>query len=185
VSHQPLQNEFDVLRDVARRLDQAGIDYMLTGSLAMNFYAQPRMTRDIDVVMELSAADVDRVVKLFSPDYYVSRDAVSAAVGARRMFNLIHQQSVIKVDCIVRKDSRYRELEFKRRQRGTVEDCELWIVSKEDLILSKLCWALDSHSEMQLGDVRRLLATGCDEAYLNEWAPGLEVTALLEECRHD
>ena len=185
MSRQPLQNEFDVLRDAAGRLDGAGIAYMLTGSLAMNFYAVPRMTRDIDIVVELSVADVDRVVKLFSPDYYVSRAAVSEAVGGRRMFNLIHQESVIKVDCIVRKDSPYRELEFKRRQRGTVEGCELWIVSKEDLILSKLYWAKDSRSETQLGDVRRLLATGSDAAYLNEWAPALEVAGLLEECRHD
>jgi hypothetical protein len=185
VNGQPLLNEFDVLRDAASRLDRAGIAYMLTGSMAMNFYAVPRMTRDIDIVVELSGADVDRVVRVFSPDYYVSRAAVSEAVGGRRMFNLIHQQSVIKVDCIVRKDSRYRELEFQRRQRGTVEGCDLWIVSKEDLILSKLYWAKDSRSEMQLGDVRRLLATGCDATYLNEWAPVLEVAGLLEECRHD
>lgn len=185
MSSQPLQNEFDVLRDTARRLDQAGIAYMLTGSLAMNFYAIPRMTRDIDIVVELSVADIDRVVQAFSPDYYVSRAAVSEAVDCRRMFNLIHQQSIIKVDFIVRKDSRYRELEFKRRQRGTVEGCDLWIVSKEDLILSKLYWAKDSNSEMQLGDVRRLLATGSDGTYLNEWAPALEVAGLLEKCRYD
>lgn len=185
MSGQPLPNEFDVLRDVASRLDPAGIAYMLTGSLAMNFYAIPRMTRDIDIVVELSAANIDRVVELFSPDYYISRAAVVEAVGGRRMFNVIHQPSVIKVDFIVRKESPYRELEFKRRRRGTVEGCELSIVSKEDLILSKLYWAKDSRSETQLGDVRRLLATGGDEAYLNEWAPALEVVALLENCRHE
>ena len=185
MSSQPLPNEFDVFRDTARRLDHAGFAYMLTGSLAMNFYAVPRMTRDIDIVVELSVADIDRVVQSFSPDYYVSRAAVSEAVDGRGMFNLIHQQSIIKVDFIVRKDSSYRKLEFKRRQRGTVEGCDLWIVSKEDLILSKLYWAKDSNSEMQLGDVRRLLATGSDETYLNEWAPALEVAGLLEKCRHD
>jgi hypothetical protein len=185
VSGQHLPNEFDVLRDVASRLDQAGVAYMLTGSLAMNFYAIPRMTRDIDIVVELSTANIDPVVELFSPDFYVSRAAVAEAVGGRRMFNVIHQPSVIKVDFIVRKESPYRELEFKRRRRGSVEDCELWIVSKEDLVLSKLYWARDSRSEMQLGDVRRLLATGCDQAYLNEWAPALEVAGLLEICRHE
>lgn len=181
----PLPNEFDVLRDVAGRLERANIAYMLTGSLAMNFYAVPRMTRDIDIVVELAVADVDRVLKLFSPDYYVSRPAVSEAVGRRSMFNIIHQASVIKVDCIVRKDAPYRVLEFQRRQRGTVEGCDLWLVSKEDLILSKLYWARDSRSEMQLGDVRRLLATGYDGAYLHHWASALEVAPLLEECQRD
>jgi hypothetical protein len=183
VSGQRLPNEFDVLRDVAERLDRAGIAYMLTGSLAMNFYAVPRMTRDIDLVVELEASGIDRVVNLFSPDYYASRLAVTEAVAHRRMFNLIHQSSVIKVDCIVRKDSPYRKLEFERRRRGNIEGCELWLASKEDLILSKLDWAKDSHSEMQFGDVRRLLATGCDDAYLNEWSVALGVSGLLRLCR--
>lgn len=180
-----LPNEFDVLRDVAERLDRAGIAYMLTGSLAMNLYAVPRMTRDIDLVVELSSAGIDRFVNLFSPDYYISRAAVAEAITRRRMFNLIHQPSVIKVDCIVRRDSPFRQLEFERRRRRVVEGCELWIVSREDLVLSKLEWAKDSRSEMQLGDVRQLLATGCDDAYLDEWSATLGVADLLGSCRHD
>ena len=44
-----MQNEIDIIRDVAARLEGVGIPYMLTGSMAMNYYAQPRMTRDIDL----------------------------------------------------------------------------------------------------------------------------------------
>ncbi|MGN6552949.1 MAG: nucleotidyl transferase AbiEii/AbiGii toxin family protein, partial [Verrucomicrobiota bacterium] len=71
-----MQNELDIVRDVSTRLDGAEIGYMLTGSMAMNYYAQPRMTRDIDVVVALRPADAARVVQMFSPDYYVSREAV-------------------------------------------------------------------------------------------------------------
>jgi hypothetical protein len=70
-----VQNELDIVRDVSARLDGAGIGYMLTGSMAMNYYAQPRMTRDIDLVVALRPGDTDRVVRLFTPDYYVSREA--------------------------------------------------------------------------------------------------------------
>lgn len=76
-----MQNELDIVRDVSRRLDAAGIGYILTGSMAMNYFAQPRMTRDIDVVVALPPGDVERVVKLFQPDYYVSPDAVAKAVA--------------------------------------------------------------------------------------------------------
>lgn len=38
---------------VVERLEAAGIEYMLTGSVAMAWYAQPRQTRDIDIVVEL------------------------------------------------------------------------------------------------------------------------------------
>lgn len=176
-----MQNELDIVRDVSARLDGASIGYMLTGSMAMNYYAQPRMTRDIDVVVALQPADAARVVQLFSPDYYVSREAVDSSIARTAMFNLIHNESVIKVDCIVRKHSEYRLNEFNRRLRIRIEDFETWIVSKEDLILSKLFWAKDSHSELQLRDVQNLVSTGCDRAYIGRWTMELGVASLWQE----
>ena len=58
-----------------------------------------------------------------------------------------------------------------------------WIVSKEDLIISKLDWARESHSELQLRDVRNLLSTGYDEEYVAHWTGELGLTDLWEECR--
>lgn len=176
-----MQNELDIVRDVSTRLDGAGIGYMLTGSMAMNYYAQPRMTRDIDVVVALCPADGARVVQLFSPDYYVSREAVDRSIAHSSMFNLIHNESVIKVDCIVRKQTEYRLTEFDRRQRIKIEDFETWIVSQEDLILSKLFWAKDSRSELQLRDIKNLVSVGCDRAYIERWTAELDVADLWQE----
>ncbi|MFZ4695399.1 MAG: hypothetical protein ACOYMV_09755 [Verrucomicrobiia bacterium] len=178
-----MQDELDVVRDVSARLDRGGIAYMLTGSMAMNYYAQPRMTRDIDLVVALAPADAETVVRLFSPDYHVSRDAVSASIARESIFNLIHEESVIKVDCIVRKSSPYRRAEFERRQRIVIEDFSTWIASKEDLIISKLHWAKDSHSELQLSDVKNLVATGCDHDYIHRWTQELGLSSLWQECR--
>lgn len=176
-----MQNELDIVRDVSQRLDGAGIGYMLTGSMAMNYYAQPRMTRDIDVVVALRPVDAERVVKLFSPDYYVSSEAVNSSIAHQSMFNLIHNESIIKVDCIVRKTNEYRLVEFNRRQRIRIQDFETWIVSKEDLIISKLFWAKDSHSELQLRDVANLVSTGCDRAYIGQWTAQLGLASLWKE----
>ena len=175
-------NELDIVRDVSLRLGQSGFAYMLTGSMAMNYYAQPRMTRDIDLVVALAPPDTDRIVGLFSPDYYVSREAVSSSIVHESMFNLIHQASVIKVDFIIRKSSPYRRAEFERRQHITIEDFSTWIASKEDLIISKLWWAKDSHSEQQLRDVRNLAGTGCDNAYIERWTKELGVRTLWDKC---
>lgn len=177
-----MKNEIDVLRDLAGKFTQGGIDYMLTGSLAMNYYAQPRMTRDIDVVVALEASDVERLANLFTPDYYVVREAVARAIANESVFNLIHQEAIIKVDCIVRKSSDYRRLEFARRELINIQDFTTWIVSKEDLIISKLNWARDSRSELQLRDVRNLLATGYDAHYMEEWTQKLALGDLWEEC---
>jgi hypothetical protein len=73
-------------------------------------------------------------------------------------------------------------VEFERRQKILILDFTTFIVSKEDLIISKLSWAKDSHSELQLGDVRNLLATGYDAAYLQRWTRELGVDNLLNEC---
>ncbi len=122
---------------------------MLTGSMAMNYYAEPRMTRDIDLVVELEPSTGERLIETFSPDYYVSRESVADSIAREGLFNLIHQESVIKVDFIVRKSTAFRKGEFARRSRIEIEDFSTWIVSKEDLILSKLEWAKESRSEVQ------------------------------------
>ena len=173
--------ELAVLSDVTARLESSGFEYMLTGSIAMNYYSQPRMTRVIDVVISLLHSDASRIVKIFEDDYYISADAVADAARQRSMFNIVHLESVVKVDFIVRKETEYRRLEFDRRQRIRVGESEFWIVSKEDLILSKLHWAKDSRSELQLGDVRNLLSTNPDLDYLNEWSSVLDVDQLLRD----
>jgi len=175
-------NEIDIVRDISHRFEQAGIPYMLTGSMAMNYYAQPRMTRDIDIVIAITPEDVGRISALFRPDYYVSEQNIRESLAHESIFNLIHQESVIKVDCIIRKNSEYRRTEFERRQRISILDFTTFIVSKEDLILSKLSWAKDSHSEIQLSDVKNLLATGYDAIYLQRWTRELGLDSLLEEC---
>ena len=118
---------------------------------------------------------------MFELDYYVDGQTVSSAIAHRTIFNLIHNQTVIKVDCIVLKGDVYRQEEFARRQPVSLGDFQTWIVSREDLILSKLYWSLESKSEMQLLDVRNLLVADCDMGYLQTRAPELGVAELLKE----
>jgi predicted nucleotidyltransferase len=174
-------NELDVVRDVSRRLEAAGLEFMLTGSMAMNYYALPRMTRDIDIVIALGPADAALIERSFAPDYHVSPEAVRDAISRRFMFNILHEDSVIKVDFILRKNSLYRLTEFQRRQRITIEDFSTWIVSKEDLILSKLDWARESRSDQQFGDIRNLISTGCDTAYIQHWTEALGLASLWKD----
>ena len=178
-----MKTELDVLRDVSQRLESGGVAFMLTGSMAMNFYAQPRMTRDIDLVVQVTSKQTDLLVSLFEPDYYVDRFAIAKAIAQRSVFKLIHNETIIKFDCIVLKDQQYRQEEFARRQRITLGDFQTWIVTREDLILSKLYWARDSKSELQLRDVLNLLSSDCDMAYLFSRAENLGVKPLLEEVK--
>jgi hypothetical protein len=98
------------------------------------------------------------------------------------MFNLMHLESGVKVDLIVRKSSEFRQVEFARRKPIAIAGIRTWIVSCEDLILSKLVWARESNSEMQRRDIHQLLvAAPVDLDYIRKWAPGLGVAMLLDE----
>lgn len=173
-------SELEVLKDVCFRLETARIPYMLTGSMAMNYYAQPRMTRDIDIVVALDETNAGKLVASFEPDYFVPDEALETALREQGMFNLLHLESVVKVDLIVRKRAAYRQTEFARRVQVQLPGFSAWLVSREDLILSKLAWAKDAESELQMRDVRNLLSGEIDLAYLRQWAPALNVSELLE-----
>ena len=157
---------------------------MITGSTASNVYAVPRMTRDIDIVVELSERDTEKFILAFEMDHYLEPESVREAVKRKRMFNIIHDQYIIKVDFVVRKDTPYRLKEFSRKKRISVDGQELHIVAPEDLILSKLEWAKDSKSEVQLRDVNNLLQSviGLDRRYLARWAKQLGVDSLYRKA---
>jgi len=178
-----LSEEFEVLKIVTGRLDAEGIPYMVTGSMAVNYYGVPRMTRDIDVVVELSVADLDRVCALFRDDFYLEREAARESIERRTAFNIIHASLVVKVDFVVKKDTEYRQIEFGRRRRVSLEGHLFLIVAPEDLIISKLEWAQDTHSEVQLADVRNLLRSvqEIDRLYVEQWTTRLGLGALYRE----
>jgi hypothetical protein len=176
-----MTTELDVLGVVSEQLAAHGLPFMLTGSFALAYYATPRMTRDIDIVVALSSRDVETLVNAFTPDFYIDAAAASEAIVSERMFNIMHIESGVKIDLIVRKSSDYRQIEFGRRQTVTFAGIRTWIVRCEDLILSKAVWALESDSEMQRRDIRLLLSEKADMEYIRQWAPILGVSALLEE----
>lgn len=180
-----MDEQLEFVRLVTSRLDSVNIPYMLTGSMAMMTYSVPRMTRDIDLVVEVGFEEVDKIVSLFAGDCYVDRDSVEQATRRRSMFNIIHKEWIFKADFIIRKDEDYRREEFARRRKAVIQDMTIFVVSAEDLILSKLVWGKDSKSELQRRDVRQIIsaATGLDWNYLTRWATALGIDALLGEAR--
>ena len=181
----PLPDQLSILKLVTARLPAAGIPYMITGSIAAGHYAQPRMTRDLDFVVELEPADAERLVALFGDRFECDHHAIGAAIARRSTFNLIHTDAIVKVDFVVRKSAPFRLEEFGRRHLVDADGQPMWMVSVEDLVLSKLLWAKDSHSELQLRDVRHIVAAqpALDWAYVERWADAVDVRALVREVR--
>jgi len=156
------------MKDVAHRLDDLGIDYMVTGSFAMSAYAVARTTMDIDVVLEIQSADPKQFEQRFIGDYYVDASSIVHAKEHQSMFNIINNSTLVKVDCIVKKRDPFEVEKFSRRRKSEIGGAEFWVIGKEDLIISKLRWAKDSLSERQFEDIRGLLESGADNEFLKD-----------------
>ncbi|MCW5959946.1 MAG: hypothetical protein KIS76_07270 [Pyrinomonadaceae bacterium] len=178
----PFEDQESVLKDVCRRFESLEIPYMLSGSMAMVSYAIMRMTNDIDIVIDASAGDDKKIVKEFQSDYYLADIRVRNAVERRRMFNMLHLTKIVKVDCVILKNDEFQQTAFANRRRIKFTDFDIWIVNRDDLILSKLNWAKPSRSEMQLRDVANIIRNGFDRTYVESWAEKLGVSELLQEC---
>jgi hypothetical protein len=163
----------DFLRRVVEALDAAGVPYMLTGSLAAAFYAVPRATQDIDLVIETEERQVGELVQsLLSAGWYVDRDAALEALRLRGQFNAIEPETGWKADFIVRKERPYSREEFRRRRRISLLGLELSIASLEDIVIAKLEWGQLGDSALQRRDVVQLIERTwpeLDQGYLERW----------------
>jgi hypothetical protein len=180
-----MNDELEVLKVVTERLNRTNIPYMVSGSMAANYYTVPRMTRDIDIVVELKETDIDKFIDLFAGDFYVDKEMIKKEVCRRGMFNLIHSQFVIKIDFIVKESSPYQDTAFSRKREVSIKSSPVWFISPEDLIISKLNWAKDSHSEIQMKDVRNLMETvdNLDLKYIDKWISQLGLEKIYTEAK--
>ena len=162
-------NEISILTDIVDKLQKLNIEYMLTGSVAMNYYAEPRMTRDFDIIVDVGVLQKKEFFDAFLGDYYLTDIAFDEAIKHNSMFNIIHRDTVTKADLIIKNRDEYSIQAFKRKQLKKINDHNIYVISKEDLILSKIRWAKDSKSALQKMDIINLLGTGYDKRYVTNW----------------
>jgi hypothetical protein len=172
----------ELLKFVCGALEERGIDYMLSGSVALNAYSIPRYTRDIDIVIELQSDNFPFFADIFTGrDCYFHREAAEVEVRRQGMFNIIDWHSGMKVDFIVRKNDEFQQTEFSRRLRKTIlHTIECWIISPEDLILAKLLWTQQLYSQQQVEDIKNVILDypALDKAYIIDWIKKLQLTTF-------
>ncbi len=180
-------SQFEVLQDAADKLTSIDVDYMVTGSVAGSIYTLPRMTRDIDIVIKVFHANKNKIIEAFKQDYSVSEEDINFALQHNLMFNFLHNEKQAKLDFIVQKRTPYRLKEFERRQYVKSDLFKGYIVSIEDLIISKVEWAKDSLSELQGYDIKSLLRTGknIDKEYLNYWLNELNLSEIFNKLAYE
>ncbi len=173
----------EFLKELVKYFQQNQISYMLSGSVAMSLYTLPRFTRDFDFVVHLKPGDVKDLAKHFKEGYYCDEDAIRDAILNKSMFNIIDHKSGYKADFIILKNEPYRTTEFERRSLIDFLDMKIYVVSPEDLLLSKIIWVQHIQSALQFEDIR-LLSTldNLNWQYINDWINMLKLNTfnLLE-----
>jgi len=182
-----MNEEFEILKLVTERLNNADIKYMISGSTAVNYYSVPRMTRDIDIVVELNKPDIVTFIKLFQEDFYLDKEAIEEEIQRRGMFNIVHINFFVKIDFIIRKETEFKKTEFLRKREISIENSPMWIVTPEDLIIAKLDWAKESYSEMQLKDVQNIITSknDLDWNYIQNWINLLNLNTIFEKLEYE
>lgn len=170
------------LERLSKELEGAGIPWMITGSTASAFYGEPRATQDLDIVLDPAPQQFERLLAALHGGFYVSLDEARQALRERGMFNVIDLESGWKADLIICPDRAFNRLEMARRQRVRVLGLDVFVISPEGSILSKLEWAKLGGSERQLRDAASVIAAcraSLDWTYLRQQADSIGVVDLL------
>lgn len=146
----PSNNMIDIFFTVIQKLESKEIPYMVVGSIAAMVYGEPRMTHDMDLVLDVLPEHGSQLESLFPIEefYCPPIEVLSSEIVQRGQFNLIHQNTGIKIDIIIRKNTDHARTEFQRRKRVYFwKGCETYLATPEDIIIKKLSFYRDGGSE--------------------------------------
>ncbi|MGZ3874272.1 MAG: hypothetical protein ACXVJD_15215 [Mucilaginibacter sp.] len=145
----------------------------------MGIYVLPRATKDIDFVVHLQPQDIDSFVSHFTGAYYCSKDAIADAVKRQSIFNIIDHASGFKADFVILKNEEYRLTEFQRKQTMDFYGTTVYVVSPEDLLISKLIWIQNWQAAVQMDDIRNIwLLPELQHDYINYWIKELKLNTF-------
>jgi hypothetical protein len=179
-----LMTEQELLVDCLVRLNRIGVKYMLTGSMASNYWGVPRTTHDLDFVVRFPLTDVPSIVAAFQADFFIHEPSVRAAFEPPFQFNAIDTRSALKIDFWLLGEDPFEQEVFVRRTPLTLFGTPAWIATAEDVILHKLYWHSITPSDRQLHDAAGVAAVQAGllhVSYLRRWAGHLSVSTLLED----
>lgn len=160
---------------------------MVTGALTVIFYGRPRVSHDIDFVIEAQKEDVEKVRNAFATlphDFVVQADSIEDAIVSKFSFNILHLPTMLKLDFFLLKNDEFDRIRFQRKKTLNVFGQKMTFASAEDTILIKLLWYKDTKIEKHLIDaafIYQIQKDNLDKPYLSNWAKKHKTKNLLKE----
>lgn len=165
--------------------EHISVPYLIGGSVASSILGEPRAT--LDIVADLKLFHIQSLLELMARDFYIDETMIREAIENNSSFNVIHLDSMQKVDIFLLSSQPLAQEEMQRRQQLLItENPEkfAWLASAEDIVLQKLIWYRlgGNVSDRQWRDVLGVLKVQADKLdlnYLNKWAKTLELEELM------
>lgn len=176
---------------VIKAFEKLSVAYYIGGSVASSAYGLARATLDVDIITALSNHNVNNLVTLLEQAYYIDKDMIIDAINTRSSFNLIHFETMIKIDIFIIGEIDYDQSAFKRIRQESIDidnnAHKVYLASAEDVILSKLDWFRKGKeiSENQWHDILGVMKVQkdlLDMDYLQHWADKLNLKKLLDKA---
>lgn len=160
-------DQFDLFLTFTEPLEEAGISYMATGSVASMLYGIPRFTHDLDLVLDVHGKDLNLIEKAFPPDEFYCPPAEVLRIEARRAqrghFNLIHHETGLKADIYLYGNEELQAWGLQRKKRIDLPTGSgIWVAPPEYVILKKLHYYREGRSEKHLQDIRGMFEVSAD-----------------------
>ena len=186
-----MQNEpVEVTLKVTAVFEKLGVPYLIGGSLASTLHGMVRTTQDSDIVAEMRPQHLQPLVLALQDEFYIDEEMIAEAIQSNSSFNIIHRETMFKVDVFIPRSRPFLQSQLTRAQRQTFSletEISAKFASPEDTILAKLEWYRmgGEVSERQWRDVVGMLKTRAGELdleYLRRWASELNISDLLERA---
>ena len=166
------------------------IPYYIGGSIASSLYGMARATLDVDIVAALKINHITPLKQFLEHQYYIDEDMIADAIRTSSSFNLIHLETMIKIDVFIHKEDSYAEMALRRKRQDTFEELanvEFYFSSPEDIIIAKLQWYKIGGfvSERQWLDtigVIKVQGDLLDKKYLKSWSQKLGLSSLMQKA---
>ena len=176
----------ELVKKVVEFLTGHHIPYMMTGSMVSSLQGEPRLTHDIDIIVQIYKKHIKYFLSGFlSSEYYVEENAIQDAINEKSMFNIIDIKEGDKIDFWILTDSPFDMIRFDRRREEQLFGIKVFVSGPEDSILAKLKWAKESGgSEKHLTDAIRIYEVQydiLDMDYIDQWVQRLEISELWKE----
>ena len=179
--------EHNLFQIFISRLNTIGIRYMVTGAVASIIYGEPRLTHDIDLVVELSREKAEEIVKAFpSNEFYCPPVEIIKLEAGRQLhghFNIIHHETGFKADMYILGQDKLHHWAMSTLKRIELEGEQVWLAPPEYVILRKLEYYREAGSEKHLRDIAGMVKIASDQINFQELTTKIKQYALLKQWK--